>query len=250
MKAMLLEKLSNLAGTDTPLEMVDYPKPIPGPKEILIRVNTCGVCHTELDEIEGRTPPRHLPVIPGHQVVGEVADLGSGASRFPVNARVGVGWIFSSCGTCRFCRNGRENLCRNFQATGRDVDGGYAQYMRVHEDFAFPIPGRFTDAQAAPLLCAGAIGYRSLRLAALNDGENLGLTGFGSSAHLVLMLAKHWFPHSPIFVFARSLRERQFAMELGAQWAGDTTDRAPTKLHSIIDTTPAWKPIRGSPCEP
>jgi propanol-preferring alcohol dehydrogenase len=243
MKAMVLNQLVSLEQDKTPLELVELPDPVPGEKEILVKVSACGVCHTELDEIEGRTPPPRLPVVLGHQVVGRVAETGRQASAFNVGDRVGIGWIYSSCGTCRFCLAGDENLCADFQATGRDADGGYAQYMTVPEDSAFPIPGLFSDVEAAPLLCAGAIGYRSLRLCNLQDGQNLGLTGFGASAHLVLKMARHRYPNSQVFVFARSPKERAFSRELGAVWAGDTADESPEKLACIIDTTPVWKPV-------
>jgi len=243
MKAMVLKKISGFQETKTPLEMVDLPDPVPGEQEILIQVSTCGVCHTELDEIEGRTPPPEFPVVLGHEVVGRVAGAGKGATRFRVGDRVGVGWIYSACGTCVYCLSGNENLCEQFRATGRDANGGYAERMTVAEAFAYPIPDLFTDAEAAPLMCAGAIGYRSLRLAHMEDGRNLGLTGFGASAHLVLAMARHLYPHSSVFVFARSEREREFARELGAVWAGGTEDRSPERLRSIIDTTPAWKPV-------
>jgi propanol-preferring alcohol dehydrogenase len=243
MKAMLLKEISNLDTNRTPLVPADVPRPEPGEREILIKVTRCGVCHTELDEIGGRTPPSKLPVIPGHQVVGRVESTGPGAERFSENDRVGVGWIYSACGNCRFCREGRENLCAEFRATGRDADGGYAQYMVVREDFAYGIPDIFSDSQAAPLLCAGAIGYRSLRLTNLEDGGNIGLTGFGASGHLVLRMILHKFSHSKVFVFTRTPGERDFAKELGAHWAGDTADESPEKLSSIIDTTPAWKPV-------
>lgn len=243
MKAMVLNGVSSFRDTKVPLEMVDLPDPVPGEGEILIRVSTCGVCHTELDEIEGRTPPPNFPVVPGHEVVGRVAGAGKGATRFQMGDRVGVGWIHSACGACSYCRSGNENVCEQFRATGRDADGGYAEYMTVPEAFAYPIPDLFSDEEAAPLMCAGAIGYRSLRLAEIEDGQNLGLTGFGASAHLVLTMARRLYPNSSIFVFARSEREQAFARELGAVWAGGTEDEAPERLHSIIDTTPAWRPI-------
>ena len=243
MKAMLLRELSDIARNRTPLELVDAPQPAPGRGDILLRVNACGVCHTELDEIEGRTPPPLLPVILGHQVVGRVVDRGPGVERFETGDRVGVGWIYSACGKCKFCRSGDENLCAEFRATGRDADGGYAEYMTVPEGFAYSIPERFSDAEAAPLLCAGAIGYRSLRLTGISDGMKLGLTGFGSSAHLVLKMAGHRFPGTEVYVFARSEKEREFAMELGAVWAGDTEDEPPARLDAIIDTTPVYKPV-------
>jgi len=243
MKAMLLERLTSLPQNKSPLALADLPVPAPREGEILIRVTACGVCRTDLDEIEGRTPPPRLPVVLGHQVVGRVEEVGQGARLFEVGDRVGVAWIHATDGTCAFCRSGRENLCPDFKATGRDVNGGYAEYMTVGEDFAHRIPDGLPDAQVAPLLCAGAVGYRSLRLAGLQDGQRLGLTGFGASGHLVLQAARHCFPRSPVFVFARRAEEREHALELGAVWAGDLTDRPPARLHAIIDTTPAWKPI-------
>ena len=243
MKAMVLNKLCSLEENKTPLELIDLPDPVPGEKEILVKVSACGVCHTELDEIEGRTPPPHLPVVLGHQVVGRVEKTGRKASAFELGDRVGIAWIYSACGKCKFCLESNENLCHDFKATGRDANGGYAQYMTVLEDFAYRIPDVFSDLEAAPLLCAGAIGYRSLRLTGLKDGRNLGPTGFGASAHLVLMMAKHKYPKSKVFVFARSEKERHFAKELGAVWAGDTEEESPEKLDCIIDTTPVWKPV-------
>ena len=243
MKAMILKQLRSLAEDETPLAPVEMAAPIPGDKEVLVKVSACGVCHTELDEIEGRTPPPALPVILGHQVVGRVMQNGPGAGRFRVGDRVGIAWIHSACGRCGHCRAGEENLCEAFKATGRDVDGGYAQYTTVAEDFAYPIPEVFTDAEAAPLLCAGAIGWRSLRLTGLENGQNLGLTGFGASGHMVLKTVRYTHPQSKVFVFARNPQERAFAVELGAVWAGDSAETAPERLHCIIDTTPAWKPV-------
>lgn len=243
MRAMVLPALARFEENPSPLEPRDLPVPTPGPGEILLKVSTCGVCHTELDEIEGRTPPPVLPVVLGHQVVGRVEGLGPGAARFHPGDRVGVAWIFSACGHCRHCQAGEENLCPDFRATGRDAHGGYAEFMTVSEDFAHRIPDVFTDSQAAPLLCAGAVGYRSLRLTGLKDGETLGLTGFGASAHLVLQMVRHRFPATRVHVFARSESERDFARELGAVWAGDTRDTAPEPLRAIIDTTPAWEPV-------
>lgn len=243
MKAAVLEKITSIRENPQPLSFMEIPEPVPAERQILVRVAACGVCHTELDEIEGRTPPSSFPFILGHQIVGVVEKRGPQALTFSEGQRVGIGWIGSACGHCAYCRRGLENLCPDFQATGRDIPGGYAQYVTVGEDFAFPIPDVFSDAQAAPLLCAGAIGYRSLHLANLHDGEPLGLTGFGASAHLVLQLARHLYPHSHVFVFARSERERNFALSLGAQWAGDTGEKSPTKLAAIIDTTPVWKPV-------
>ncbi len=243
MKAMVLNAITDVRKNNSPLEYKDLPEPVPGERDILIKVSVCGVCHTELDEIEGRTAPPHLPVIPGHQVVGRVAGMGKKAGKFKTGDRVGVAWIFSSCGHCEYCRSGNENLCASFKATGRDADGGYAEYMTVHEDFAYPIPDVFTDSQAAPLLCAGAVGFRALRLSKPEDGQNIGLTGFGASGHLVISMIRHRYPRSQIYVFARSEDERKFAAELGAVWTGETTGKVPELLHSIIDTTPVWKPV-------
>lgn len=243
MKAMLLERLARLQENAAPLTLAKLPEPSPDEGDILIRVTACGVCRTDLDEIEGRTAPPRLPVILGHQVVGRVVALGSGARSFAIGDRVGVAWIHSADGECAFCRSGRENLCPNFKATGRDVNGGYAEYMTVGEGFAHRLPDGLTDVEAAPLLCAGAVGYRALRLADLQDGERLGLTGFGASGHLVLQAVGHRFPHSDVFVFARRAEEREHALTLGAAWAGDMTDAPPAKLHAIIDTTPAWRPV-------
>ncbi len=243
MKAQVLRSLADLAEHTEPLDFCDVEMPTPGPGDVLIRVSACGVCHTELDEIEGRTPPPRLPVIPGHQVVGRVEKAGQWVTSLRPGDRVGVAWIFSACGACRFCLGGLENLCPQFMATGRDADGGYAEYMVVGEAFAHPIPDSLGDIQAAPLLCAGAIGYRSLHLTGIENGEPLGLTGFGGSGHLVLKMVRHRFPDSPVYVFARSPVQRGFALELGAAWAGDTEDTPPTPLQAIIDTTPAWKPV-------
>ena len=238
MRAMLLCKIVSLADEVAPLELVDnWPIPSPNTGEILIRVSVCGVCHTELDEIEGRATPPHLPVILGHEVVGRVEEVGADVTRHRLGDRVGVGWIHASSG------GANENLSKRFQATGRDVDGGYAEFMTVHQDYATAVPECFSDAEAAPLLCAGAVGYRALRLTQLVDGQSLGLTGFGGSAHLVLQIVRHVCPNSQVFVFARDSAQREFARKLGAVWSGDTTDRAPELLHAIIDTTPAWKPV-------
>jgi propanol-preferring alcohol dehydrogenase len=237
MRAMVLNQHAPLDASAAALSLEDVEVPVPGPAEILIEVTVCGVCHTEIDEIEGRTPPPTYPVIPGHEVVGRVVAMGSSCSRFAIGDRVGVGWIHSSDGS-EF-----ENLSPDFRATGRDTNGGYAEYMAVPAAYAVSIPDEFQDTEAAPLLCAGAIGYRALKLTGLTDGDFLGLTGFGASGHLVLQLAKHLFPNSPVYVFARSGRERDFATELGADWSGDIGDAPPHHLHAIIDTTPAWKPV-------
>lgn len=238
---MVLPKLANLAEVTEPLQLVDWPKPEPAPHELLIRVTACGVCHTELDEIEGRTPPAMFPIIPGHQVVGRVEQLGEqlGAevTTFQLGDRVGAGWIYCSSGAAD------ENLSEQFRATGRDAHGGYAEYFTIPAAYAYPIPEFFTDAGAAPLLCAGAIGFRALRLTGLCDGQLLGLTGFGGSAHLVLQMVRQQYPRSEVFVFARDPAERQLASELGAVWTGHSSQRSPVPLHAIIDTTPAWQPV-------
>ena len=244
MKAMLLERITDLKKDSSPLTLDEIPTPVPGPGEILIEVLACGVCHTELDEIEGRTPPPVFPVVPGHQVVGRVVEQGDGADRHALGSRVGVAWIFSACGTCHWCARGDDNLCPEFAATGRDANGGYAEFMTVNQDFAYPIPDLFSDVQAAPLLCAGAIGYRSLSLAGVTNGDAVGLTGFGASAHLVLKMIRHRLPDSRVFVFARNQKERAFSRELGAVWAGDIPETSPEPLRAVIDTTPAWTPVR------
>jgi propanol-preferring alcohol dehydrogenase len=243
MKAMVLKETTNLKDNYSPLELVELPEPVPKEKEVKIKVSVCGVCHTELDEIEGRTPPTKFPIILGHQVIGTVTENGKGSNRFKVGDRVGVAWLFSACGKCKFCKEGKENLCRDFRATGRDANGGYAEYMTISEDFAYSIPSVFSDTDAAPLLCAGAVGYRSLHLTDVKDGQNLGFTGFGASAHLVITMARHKFSNSKIYVFARNSNERDFAKELGAIWTGPSEEPAPEKLQAIIDTTPVWKPI-------
>ncbi|MDJ0795135.1 MAG: alcohol dehydrogenase catalytic domain-containing protein [Woeseiaceae bacterium] len=237
MRAMELRATGSIETNPQALHLVQRDTPKPAAGEILVAVSVCGVCHTELDEIEGRTPPPRLPVIPGHEIIGIVAAKGPGCRRYDGGERVGIGWIHSSDG------GAEENLSAAFRATGRDVDGGYAEYVVVPERYAYPIPEVFGDAEAAPLLCAGGVGYRSLMLAAIDDGDALGLTGFGGSGHLVLQLAKHLYPSSPVYVFARSATERAFALELGADWAGDTADAPPSAPQAIIDTTPAWKPV-------
>jgi propanol-preferring alcohol dehydrogenase len=269
MKAMVLAELGPVDSHRKPLKPREMEVPAPGPGEVLLRVTRCAVCHTELDEIEGRTPPSRLPMILGHQVVGVVESSGESQARLQTEAgeeflappgvgfasqgretlnssalgsRVGVAWIGSACGECEYCRSGRENLCPHFQATGRDMDGGYAEYMTVLADFVHRIPELFTDSEAAPLLCAGAIGYRSLWLSNLGNGKTLGLMGFGGSNHLVLKMAQHKFPDSPVLVFSRSAEEQEFARSLGAAWAGGIEAAPPELADAIIDTTPVWKP--------
>jgi len=243
MKAWIIERITQIEADSAPLKMIELPVPQPGADQILIKVETCGVCHTEIDEIEGRAAPPQLPMVPGHQVVGQVVEKGKLAEKFKIGDRVGVAWIYAACGRCTYCLRGEENLCEQFKATGRDAFGGYAEYMVVNENFAYSIPENLDAYQAAPLLCAGAIGYRSLRLSKLQNGMRLGLTGFGASAHLVLMMTRAMFPESEVYVFSRSPGEREFAQKLGAVWAGAIEDASPKALDAIIDTTPAWKPI-------
>jgi propanol-preferring alcohol dehydrogenase len=242
MKAMVLTETAPIE--NRPLELKEVALPEPRASEIRVRVTACGVCHTELDEIEGRLEAR-LPVIPGHEVVGQVESLGPGASRFQLGERVGIAWIYSACGQCDFCRNGSENLCREFRGTGCDADGGYAEYMVVPEESAYPIPETFRDVQAAPLLCAGVVGYRALRLTGLRDSQTLGFFGFGASAHILVQVARHKFPNATICVFTRpgQTEHQKLALQLGADWAGATGEESPTPLHAAIDTTPAWTPI-------
>lgn len=257
MKAMILESLGDVKLHQPPLKLVQHPELTLAPGEVLLRVTRCGVCHTELDEIEGRTPPPRLPIILGHQVIGAIAgvqnlqilDSPSDMQRLETldsvrhGQRVGVAWIASACGQCQYCLSGQENLCPEFKATGRDINGGYAEYMKVRADFVHPIPDSIPDSEAAPLLCAGAVGYRALRLCDLQDGQSLGLMGFGGSNHIVLKVAKHKYPNSQIFVFTRSVSEREFSRSLGAAWAGGIDEVPPEALDAILDTTPVWRPI-------
>ena len=252
MKAMVLESLADVRTQPTPLRLRSFDEPSLAPGEVLLRISRCGVCHTELDEIEGRTPPPRLPVIPGHQVVGvvkgvqnlQILELPNASQRLETleSLRVGVAWIASACGRCQFCLAGQENLCPEFKATGRDIDGGYAEYMKVRADFVHPMPESISDSEAAPLLCAGAVGYRALRLCSLQDGQSLGLMGFGGSNHLVLKTARYKYPQSQISVFSRNPQEREFAVSLGATWAGAIDEVPPEGLDAIIDTTPVWGP--------
>jgi len=234
---MQLQRLGVIERDSEPLVAVDLAVPAPGPGEVLVAVAACGVCHTELDELEGRAAPASLPVVPGHEVVGRICKVGAGVDPARLGERVGIGWIHHGSGAAA------ENLEPDFRATGRDVDGGYAEYMVARADYAFPVPERFADAAAAPLLCAGAVGYRALKLTGAGDGAALGLTGFGGSAHIVAALVRHMYPDTGVYVFARDPGQREFARELGARWAGDTRDRAPVPMDAIIDTTPAWLPV-------
>jgi len=248
MKAMVLTHTGPIA--TKPLELREVPIPQPQPGEVRVRITVCGVCHTDLDEAEGRLAAR-LPIIPGHQIVGHVDALGPGVvganNDSPVRPgdRVGIAWIYSADGTCEFCRSGNENLCARFRGTGCDADGGYAEYVVAPQESVYPIPEPFTDVQAAPLLCAGVIGYRALRLTNLTDGQTLGLFGFGASAHILIQVVKHKFPHSRVFVFTRpgQTGHQEMAKQLGADWAGATGENPPENLHAAIDFTPTWSPI-------
>ena len=246
MKAMVLEKISLVE--ERPLKLWDVPKPVAGRDQIVVRVSACGVCHTELDEIEGRVPPSRFPTILGHEIVGRVESVGSAAKKFKKGDRVGIAWINWACGKCSFCVKDEENLCDTARWTGKDAPGGYAQFTVVAEDFAYPIPGRFTDVKAAPLLCAGVIGYRALRLSGMEDGKVLGLYGFGASAHIVIQISKHKYPNGRVFVFTRPQQKehQDLARKLGADWIGATRDTPPEKLDCAIDFTPVGEPVRES----
>ena len=231
-------------GGKKPLEPVDLPIPAPGRDQILIKVFVCGMCHTEIDEIEGRLVPPKFPIVLGHEIVGRVQAIGSEVRKFKPGDRVGVAWIHSSCGRCSFCVRGDENLCDDFRATGLHAHGGYAEYTVVSQDFAYPIPQSFTDSQAAPLLCAGVIGYRALRLSGVKSGEVLGLYGFGASAHIAIQVAKH--RGCKVFVFTREGQKdhQDLALKLGADWVGVTGETPPQRLRSAIDFTPVGEPVR------
>jgi len=245
MKAMVLSKSRPIeTGGKDPLEMVDLPVPSPAPDQLLIKVSVCGICHTEIDEIEGRLVPARYPIVPGHEIVGRVHAVGSEVRKFSPGDRVGVAWIHSSCGRCSFCARGDENLCDDFRATGLHAHGGYAEFTVVSQDFAYPIPQSFTDSEAAPLLCAGVIGYRALRLSNIRSGEVLGLYGFGASAHIAIQVAKH--RGCKVFVFTREGQKdhQALALKLGADWVGVTGEMPPQRLRCAIDFTPVGEPVR------
>jgi propanol-preferring alcohol dehydrogenase len=235
MKAMLLNKFALI--DQSPLELTDVPMPEPGAEDILIRINVCGVCHTDLHTIEGELPDVKLPIIPGHQIVGIVEKMGSEASRFKEGDRVGVAWLYSTEENCRYAQQGKENLCDNARFTGYHVNGGYTEYIVISEKFAYPIPSIFSDQEAAPLLCAGIIGYRALRLSEVKPGQRLGLIGFGASAHVAIQVAVHW--GCEVYVFSRSGEHRELARKLGANWTGTSNEDPPAKLDSIVNFTPA-----------
>lgn len=235
MRACLLRTPGRIE--ENPLEYGEFAEPVPGPGEVLVRVHVCGVCRTDLHVIEGELPPRKSPVIPGHQIVGTVQRSGKGAQRFPEGARVGIAWLYKTDGTCLYCRRGEENLCDAPLFTGYSVDGGYAEYVVAPETFVYPIPEGFPDEQAAPLLCAGIIGYRCLKMAGLESGAKLGFYGFGAAAHVAIQVANHW--GVDVYASTRDARHQKLAMELGAQWAGGTVEPPPVKLDAAIVFAPA-----------
>jgi propanol-preferring alcohol dehydrogenase len=220
-----------------PLGYCDVSAPQPGPGEVLVRVSCCGVCRTDLHVIEGELPRRLSPVIPGHQVIGIVESGGDGAQRFPLGARVGIAWLHHTDGTCEYCRAGAENLCDHPSFTGYSANGGYAEYIVAAQDFVYPIPDEFADEQAAPLLCAGIIGFRSLRLSGIKPGGRLGFYGFGAAAHVAIQVARHW--NVEVYASTRDARHQRLALELGAVWAGGTLDEPPRKLDAAIIFAPA-----------
>src|SRR5437773_11389098 len=234
MRAMVLS--AQAAVETSPLSASDPPVPEPGPGEARVRVRACGACRTDIHVIEGDLPARRLPLVPGHQVVGTVDALGPGATRFRAGDRVGIAWLRSTCGRCRFCLGGSENLCAQSTYTGWTHDGGYAEYACVPEAFAYAIPPVFGDAEATPLLCAGIIGYRALRRSQVPKGGRLGLYGFGSSAHITLQVARHW--GCAVYVFTREPARRRLALELGAAWTGAPGDPSPEKLDGAIVFAP------------
>jgi alcohol dehydrogenase, propanol-preferring len=224
------------AADDNPLRPEQVETPTPRPHEIRIRIAACGVCHTDLHVVEGDVHPGKMPIIPGHQIVGIVDGLGSGASRFKTGARVGVPWLNWISPDCKWYGTDRENLCDDIRFTGFDVDGGFAEYIAVDENFAYPIPEAFSDEQAAPLLCAGVIGFRALRLSEIGRGERIGLYGFGASAHIVLQIARHW--GKEVYVFTRGEEHKRLARDLGAAWVGDSDQAPPHKIDSAINFAP------------
>jgi len=235
MKAMVLEKVDSIR--NSPLQMRELPTPQPPEGHVRVRVRACAICRTDLHVIEGELPEAKLPLVPGHQVVGVVDALGPNCRRFRPGDRVGIAWLRQTCGQCEFCRAGKENLCEAARFTGYHADGGYAEYALVREDFAYRIPETFTDEEAAPLLCAGIIGYRAFRRAQVPEGGRLALYGFGSSAHVVLQLAQA--RGCEVFVVSRGEKHRQLARQMGAEWVGESAEQIPTKVHSAMSFAPA-----------
>jgi len=222
---------------DSPLVWSEVDVPKPGDVEVGIRVHACGICRTDLHIVEGELAVLRSPVIPGHQVVGTIDTLGASARRFPLGQRVGVAWLHRTCGRCRFCTSGRENLCDEPAFTGWTVDGGYAEYVIAPEAFVYPIPDGFADLEAAPLLCAGIIGFRSLRLSGIGKGARLGLIGFGAAAHVAIQVARHWGVE--VYAVTRHAPHRELARSLGAVWAGSAADEVPERLDAAILFAPA-----------
>ncbi len=220
-----------------PLTPVDIARPVPAAGEILVRVKTCGVCRTDLHVAEGDLPLHREHVVPGHEVIGVIDSVGAGSKRFHVGERVGIAWLRETCGVCIYCKRGRENLCPNAKFTGYDHDGGYAEYATVREDFAYRIPDSLGDEEAAPLLCAGIIGYRSIKRAAIERGMTVGLYGFGGSAHLALQVLKHW--GCRVLVMTRGGKHRALAESMGADWVGTAEERPPQLLDAAILFAPA-----------
>ncbi|MGV8074171.1 MAG: zinc-dependent alcohol dehydrogenase family protein [Syntrophobacteraceae bacterium] len=235
MKAMILRSCAPIE--TSPLEWRDVPDPVPGPEEIRVRVKACGICRTDLHVIEGELPPLNRTVIPGHQIVGTVDELGSKASRFKAGDRVGIAWLHHTCGECIYCLAGQENLCESSIFTGYHRPGGYAEFAVVPEAFAYPIPEIFGDFEAPPLLCAGIIGYRSLKRSLLRPGQSLALYGFGSSAHIVIQIAAYW--GCEVYVCSRGEKHLKLALELGARWAGLNAEDMPVQTDSAIIFAPA-----------
>lgn len=235
MKSWRLYRPDILPEADFRLEERPVPQPRAG--QVLIEVQVCGVCHTDLHTVEGDITPPDYPITPGHQVVGRIAALGEGVTTWRVGQRVGLPWLYAACGECEFCRRGEENLCPQARFTGFHADGGYAEFMLADARYVLSLPEGISDEQTAPLLCAGIIGYRSLHKADLQPGERLGLFGFGASAHLAIQVARHW--GCPVYVFTRSAEHRQHALDLGAAWAGGAEDEAPERLDRAVIFAPA-----------
>lgn len=221
---------------DEPLQFTQLQAPLPGPNDIRLRVHACGVCHTDLHIVEGEVVAPKFPIILGHQIVGVIDRVGANVSRFAIGDRVGVPWLNWVDGTCAYCRRGEENLCEQARFTGLHVNGGYAEFTMVDENFAYKIPDAFTDTQAAPLLCAGAVGYRALRLSELKPGERLGIYGFGASGHIVQQLARHWM--CEVYVFTRGVEHQQLAREMGAAWTGRAEETPPQRIDRAIIFAP------------
>ncbi len=235
MKAMVLDQTSDVSRN--PLQLRDRPTPNPKSGEILAKIHVCGVCRTDLHVVEGELPDTVLPIVPGHQAVGTVVRLGAGVSKVKEGDRIGIAWLQDTCGKCEFCTSERENLCLQARFTGYQVDGGYAEYAVVPAQFAYPIPAVFSDDEAAPLLCAGIIGYRALRLSGIKPGQRLGLYGFGASAHIAIQIARHW--GCQVYVSSLKREHQELARQLGAVWVGGATETPPDKLHGSIIFAPA-----------